>query len=64
MQASNIDSTDASSGLIKTNHHVYYCDDDVLSLSVVLPHSLKAYWEGNADAYLVFRYLGMRLLMT
>jgi hypothetical protein len=26
-----------------------------LSISVVLPHSLKAYWEGDADAYLVFQ---------
>ncbi len=41
------------SGLIKTNKHVYYCDEDVLSLSVVLPHSLKAYWEGDADAHIV-----------
>ena len=43
------------SGLIKTNNQVYYCDDDNLSISVVLPHSLKAYWEGDADAYLVFQ---------
>ena len=46
------------SGLIKTNHHVYYCDDDNLSISVVLPHSLKAYWEGDADAYLVIQIPG------
>ncbi|MBW1670802.1 MAG: hypothetical protein JRJ43_07750 [Deltaproteobacteria bacterium] len=48
----------ARSGLIKTNNHVYYCDDDVLSLSVVLPHSLEAYWEGEADAYLVIQIPG------
>jgi hypothetical protein len=41
------------SGLIKTNKHVYYCDEDVLSLSVILPHSLEAYWEGDADAHIV-----------
>jgi hypothetical protein len=45
----------ARSGLIKTNNQVYYCDDDNLSISVVLPHSLEAYWEGDADAYLVFQ---------
>ncbi len=48
----------ARSGLIKTNNHVYYCDGGVLSLSVVLPHSLKAYWEGDADAYLVIQIPG------
>ncbi|OPL15781.1 MAG: hypothetical protein AVO38_09690 [delta proteobacterium ML8_D] len=43
------------SGLIKTNKHVYYCDEDILSLSVVLPHSLQAYWEGDADAHIVIQ---------
>lgn len=45
----------ARSGLIKTNKHVYYCDEDILSLGIVLPHSLQAYWEGDADAHIVIQ---------
>ncbi len=39
-------------GLIKTGRHVFY-PGEAFSLSVVLPKSLKAFWNGDADAWLL-----------
>ena len=44
------------SGLIKANKHIFYQDcegQETLEISFKLPHDLKAFWEGNADAHLV-----------
>lgn len=43
----------ARSGLIKTNRQVLYRGDS-LELEIVLPHSLRAFWSGDADAHVVF----------
>jgi hypothetical protein len=41
-------------GLIKTGRHVFY-PGEAFSLSVVLPKSLKAFWNGDAEAWLLIQ---------
>jgi len=42
----------ARKGIIKTDKHIYY-PGDTLEIRVVMPRSLKAVWNGEADSHIV-----------